>query len=99
MIDDGSQEAASFQENVTGIDRTLFILPHALRVALNPPNSLNPACKIASVSRDGDIVAGEIEPTLLQQVRDFIERNRETLIAYWEYQIDIDELRHRLKQL
>jgi hypothetical protein len=38
MIDDGSQEAASFQENVTGIDRTLFILPHALRVALNPPS-------------------------------------------------------------
>ena len=99
MIDDGSQEAASFQENVTGIDRTLFILPHALRVALNPPNSLNPACKTASILLDGDVVAGEIEPALLQQVRKFIARNRETLIAYWEYQIDIDELRHRLKQL
>jgi hypothetical protein len=51
---------------------------------------------MALVSLQGDVVAGEIEPPLLQQVREFIERNREVLIDYWEYRIDTDELRRRL---
>jgi hypothetical protein len=103
-IEDELQEMVSYRKNVTGVDNTVFISPrgrarHAARVkvAIDPPDSLNPACRTASISMDGDVVAGEIEPSLLRQVKAFIERNREVLIDYWEYQIDTDELRRRLK--
>lgn len=103
-IEDELQEMVSYRKNVTGVDNTVFISPrgrarHAARVkvAIDPPDSLNPACRTASIALDGDVVAGEIEPPLLQQVREFIERNREVLMEYWNYEIDTDELRRRLK--
>jgi len=51
---------------------------------------------MALVSLQGDVVAGEIEPALLQQVREFIARNRDVLVEYWEYRIDTDEPRRSL---
>ena len=95
-IEDDLQEMVSFREDVTGISHTLFISPHAIWVAIDPPDSLNPACRMALVSLQGDVVAGEIEPALLQQVREFIARNRDVLVEYWDYRIDTDELRQRL---
>ena len=95
-IEDDLQEMVSFREDVTGISHTLFISPHAIWVAIDPPDSLNPACRMALVSLQGDVVAGEIEPALLQQVREFIARNREVLIDYWGYRIDTDEPRRSL---
>ena len=104
-IEDELQEMVSYRKNVTGVDNTVFISPrghharHAARVkvAIDPPDSLNPACRTASILLSGNVTAGEIEPSLLQQVRKFIERNRAVLIDYWDYQIDTDELRRRLK--
>jgi hypothetical protein len=48
---------------------------------------------------DGSVVAGEIPPRLLDQARRFVDANRDALLAYWEYQIDTDELRRRLKSV
>ena len=96
-VEDELQETISFQKNVTGINNTLFISPHAIRVAIDPPDSLNPQCRTATISLAGEVVAGDIEPALLRQVREFIERNREVLSDYHEYEIDTDQLRQRLK--
>jgi hypothetical protein len=97
------QEMVSYRKNVTGVDHTLFISPkgnaqHAprIKVAIDPPYSLDPRSKTAAIGFDGSVLAGEIGPGLLQQVRHFIKQNRRVLLAYWDYQIDTDELRQRL---
>lgn len=102
---DELQEMVSYRKNVTGIAHTIFISPrgnaqHAARVkvAIDPPDSLDPRSEIASVSITGDVVVGTIDPHLLQQVRRFIDRNRRVLIDYWNYAIDTDELRQRLRR-
>jgi hypothetical protein len=48
---------------------------------------------------DGVVRAGEIPPSLLATVQRFIELNRAVLIDHWEYRIDADELRQRLKSI
>src|SRR5262249_24348984 len=101
------EEAASFRKAVTGMDNTVFILPkgntrHALRikVAIDPPLTVDPRAKIASVAiADGAIVAGEIPSWLVDQARRFIDINRDVLLDYWDYRIDTDELRRRLKPI
>ena len=46
------------------------------------------------------VVAGEDVPApLLDQVRRFIDLNRGTLLDYWEYRIDTEQLRRRLKPI
>jgi hypothetical protein len=95
---DDLQETLSFRKDVTGITNTLFVAPHAIHVAIDPPNSLDPtACKTASISIDGQVVAGDIEPELLRQAREFIARNRDVLLDYWHYEIDTGQLCHRLR--
>jgi hypothetical protein len=92
---------------MTGIDSTIFISPkgntrHAARIklAIAPPDSIDPRSKTASVAiADGTVVAGDIPPRLLEQVREFIGGNREVLLDYWEYRIDTEALRRRLKSL
>jgi len=81
-IEDELQEMVSYQKNVTDISPRGHA-QHAARVkvAIDPSDSLNPqVARTASVSLDGNVVAGEIEPSLLRQVRAFIERNREVLV-------------------
>jgi hypothetical protein len=99
LTEDELQETISFQKNVTNISHILFILPTRVTVAIDPPDSLNPQCRTASISISGNVVAGEIEQALLQQVREFIERNREVLTEYRDYKIDTDELRRGLKKV
>jgi hypothetical protein len=101
------EEMLSYRKNVTGVDNTVFISPkgntrHAprVKVAIDPPDSVDPRASTASVAvADGTVVAGEIPSALLEQVRRFIDANREVLIDYWEYRIDTEALRRRLKSL
>jgi hypothetical protein len=44
-------------------------------------------------------VAGELPSRLLDQARRFIEANRDALLDYWEYRIDTEELRRRLRPI
>jgi Domain of unknown function (DUF4160) len=101
------EQIISYRKNVTGVDNTIFISPkgntrHAPRIklAIDPPDSVDPRGNIASVAiMDGTVVAGDVPPKLLDQVRRFIDANREVLVEYWEYRIDTEALRRRLKSL
>ena len=101
------EEMVPYRKNVTGVDNTIFISPkgntrHAARIklAIDPPDSVDPRGNTASVAiTDGTVVAGEVAPRLLDQVRRFIDANRGVLLDYWEYRIDTEALRRRLKSL
>jgi hypothetical protein len=101
------EEIVSYRKDVTGVENTIFISPkgntrHAprIKVAIDPPLSVDPRSKTASVATaDGSVVAGEVPPWLLDQARRFIDANRDVLLDYWEYRIDTDELRRRLKSI
>jgi hypothetical protein len=62
--------------------------------------SVDPRSKTASVALgDGAVVMGEVPAWLLDQVRRFIDINRQVLLDYWEYRIDTEELRRRLTSI
>jgi hypothetical protein len=99
------EEMVSFRKSATGISHTIFISPRGnarhgprVKVAIDPPDTLNPRGKIATVTFDGDII-GTIDPHLADQVKRFIEINRTTLLDYWHYRIDGRELDRKLKPL
>ncbi len=101
-------EMVSYRKDVTGVANVLFISPkgftrHAarLKVAINPPDSIDPRTQTASIAiHDGSVVAGDpIPPNVLNQVRRFIDANRDTLLDYWEYRIDTSQLGQRLKPI
>jgi hypothetical protein len=99
------EEMVSYRKDVTGVDNTIFISPKGntrlgprVELAIDPPDSIDPRGKTASVAiGDGAVLIGEIPPRLLEQVRRFIDANREALLDYWEYRIDTEALRRRLK--
>jgi hypothetical protein len=101
------EEIVSWRKDVTGVENSIFISPkgntrHAprIKVAVGPPQSIDPRTKTASVAiADGTVVAGEAPARLLDQARRFIDANRDVLIDYWEYRIDSDELRRRLRSI
>jgi hypothetical protein len=96
---------AMFRKNVTGVDNLIYIsveFPgHAprIKVAVDPAARLDPFGDNASVAiADGVHLAGtEMPSRLRKQVEWFLELNRQTLLDYWNKQIDTDELRDRLK--
>jgi hypothetical protein len=101
------EEMLSYRKNVTGVNNTIFISPkgntrHAARIklAIDPPDSVDPRGNTASIAiADGATVAGDVPPALLEQVQRFIDANRAVLLDYWEYRIDTDTLRRRLKSV
>jgi hypothetical protein len=101
------EETVSYRKNVTGVDHTIFISPrgktrHAprIKVAINPSNSIDPQTETASIRiADGEVVAGSVPAPLIDQVRRFVDANRDALLDYWDYRIDADELRQRLKPI
>src|SRR5919108_2283550 len=66
------EEMVSYRKDVTGVDHTIFISPkgntrHAPRIklAIDPPDSIDPRGKTASVAiADGAVVGGEIPSRL-----------------------------------
>jgi hypothetical protein len=101
------EEMVSYRKAVTGVDNTIFISPkgntrHAARIklAIEPPDSIDPRSKTASISiGDAAVVAGDVPARLLDQVRRFLEVNRDVLLDHWEYRIDTEELRRRLRSV
>ena len=95
---DELEEMVSYRKNVTGIDHTIFISPrgHAahgpqVKVAIDPPDSVDPRSTIATITFDGAVI-GVIDPQLARQVHQFIDVNRAVLLDYWNYKIDADQL-------
>ena len=101
------EEMVTYRKNVTGVDNTLFISPkgltqHAPRIklAIEPPDSINPNSVTASIAIDsGKVVAGDVPTELLEQAQRFLDLNRDVLLDYWNYRIDTDELQKRLKSI
>ena len=103
---DEFEETLSFRKDTTGVDNTIFISAHAgnaahgprVKVAIDPPDSLDPRGNVATVTLDGAVI-GELDPQLLRQVLRFMQTNRQVLLDYWLYRIDTDQLRQRLQSI
>jgi hypothetical protein len=102
---DDLQETLSFRKDVTGVDNTIFISPRdnaahgpRVKVAVDPPDSLDPRGRIATITFDGAVI-GAINPELARQVDRFIQLNREVLLAYWNYEIDANQLQQGLQSI
>lgn len=101
------EHMVTYRKNITGVDNTIFISPglrvrHAprIKVAVDPPDSINPLSEQASVEiSTGKVVAGEVSAALLKQLQKFIELNRDVLLEYWDARITTDELQARLKAI
>jgi hypothetical protein len=101
------EHMVTYRKDVTGVDNTIFISPglrvrHAprIKVAISPPDSINPLSEQGSVEiSTGKVVAGEVPPELLKQVQQFIELNRPVLLDYWHCWIDTKQLQERLKAI
>ena len=99
------EEMVSYRANVTGIGHTIFISPRGnaahgprVKVAIDPPDSLDPRGTIATITLGGAVI-GTIDPQLARQVQQFIDVNRAVLLDYWNYKIDTDQLRQRLQSI
>jgi hypothetical protein len=101
------EEMVSYRKDVTGVDNTIFISPkgntrHAprIKIAIEPPHTFDPRGNTAAIAiSDGAVMVGDVPPRLLDQARRFIEANREALLDYWEYRIDTETLRQRLRRV
>jgi hypothetical protein len=101
------EHMGSFRKDRTGIDNTIWVSPrgrsrHAARikVAIDPPDSLDPTSVTASVTiHDGSVVAGDVPRHVLRQVQEFVKLNREVLTDFWEMRIDTHQLDQRLKPI
>lgn len=101
------EEMASYRRKTTGVANVVFISSkgrtrHAARiaVAIEAPDSVDPRNGVAWVDiATGAVVAGHVDPVLLAQLRAFIDLNRATLLAYWNYKISTAELHDRLRSI
>jgi hypothetical protein len=100
------EEMVSYRKDVTGVDNTIFIAPRGntrhparIKLAIDPPHTVDPRGKTAVVAIADGKVTGDVSSHLLEQARRFVDTNREVLLDYWEYRIDTETLRQRLKPL
>ena len=99
------QDMASLEKESTGVDNTIFVSTkgharHAprIKIAVDPPDSLNAAAKTASMAiHDFSIIGAYLPPHIVEQAKRFIELNRELLLDYWEAKIGTKEMINRLK--
>jgi hypothetical protein len=103
---DEAEDMVSLRKDVTGVDNTIFVstrgyAQHAprIKIAVDPPDSLNATSKSASMALHDYSVMGEyLPPAIVEQARKFIERNRSTLLEYWDNKIDTARLIERLER-
>jgi hypothetical protein len=104
---DEAEDMVSLRKVRTGVDNTAFVSTkgyarHApcVKIAIDPPDSLNAAARTASMSiHDYSIAGTHMPPHLVKQVKRFIERNRASLLDYWDNKIDTAELIERLRSI
>jgi hypothetical protein len=105
LEEDEAGHMVSIVRKRSGIHNTLFASTkgnsrHAARIkiAINPPDSLNETCDGASMAlHDFSTVGAYMSPRLVEQVKTFIEINRDVLLEYWEAKIDTEAMLERLK--
>jgi hypothetical protein len=102
--DEEVEDMVSLRSEKTGIDNTIFIstkgyAQHAprIKIAVDPPHSFNATSKSASMAiHDYSMTGAYVAPHVVEQAKQFIDRNREALLDYWEHKIDTAELIERL---
>jgi hypothetical protein len=105
LEEDEAGHMVSIVKKRSGIDDTLFASTRGnsrqaarIKIAVDPPNSLNETCKGASMAlHDFSTVGAYMAPSLVEQVKTFIELNRDALLAYWDATIDTETMLERLK--
>jgi hypothetical protein len=101
---DEAEDMVSLRKDRTGVDNTVFVSTKGyarhgprIKIAIDPPDSLNAAAKTASMAiHDYGVAGAHMPPHLIEQAKRFIERNRAALLDYWENKIDTPELIERL---
>ncbi len=102
--DDEVEDAVSLRSEKTGVDNTIFVstkgyAQHAprIKIAVDPPHTFNATAKSASMAiHDYSMTGAYVAPHVVEQAKQFIDRNREALLDYWEHKIDTAELIERL---
>jgi hypothetical protein len=105
---DGEDPAdmVSLRKDRTGVDNTIFVSTkgnarHAARIkiAVDPPDSLNAGGKTASMTvHDCKIIGEYMEPRVAEHAKRFIEANRDVLLSYWNFEVDTATLLERLRR-
>jgi hypothetical protein len=93
-------DMVSLRPSRTGIDCVIFVstgigAQHAprIKIAVDPPDSLNAASASASMTIHDYKVTGAYLPThIVEQAKRFIERNHDILLRYWNCEIDTEQL-------
>lgn len=107
-------ELISLRADVTGVDNVVFVSSHAqlrewrpsIKIAIDPPQSLDPNIVTASMSipneydgeGDYNVRGAYMPPALAEQARQFIDRNRDVLLSYYDCEIDTAQLLDRLRR-
>jgi hypothetical protein len=102
---DEAEDMVSLPKDVTGVEGTVFVSTKgcahhvaSVKIAVDPPDALNATSKSASMSiADCKIMGEYVDLRLAEQAKQFIGRNREALLSYWNCEIDTAELIKRLK--
>jgi hypothetical protein len=101
---DEAADMVSLRRQRTGVDSTIFVstkgyAQHAprIKIAVDPPHTFNATAKTASMAIHDFSVTGDLPPHVAEQAKQFIERNRDVLLRYWDYAIDTDEMIAQLK--
>lgn len=107
--DDEAGDMVSLTKRRTGIDNTIFASTKGcvdsrhgprIKIALDPPKRLIAGGKSASMSiGDYSVRGGYIPPALVEQAKQFIERNRAALPACWEGEIETEDFIARLEPI
>jgi hypothetical protein len=100
------EHMASFRRDTAGVENTIWLSPKGrtrraacVKVAIDS-HTLDAASETASVAvHDGSLVEGNMSSGLLEQVRRFIDLNRDAITDYWENRIDTRQLDQRLKAI
>jgi hypothetical protein len=100
-----AEDMAALRTDVTGVDNTVFVspkgyAPHAARIkiAVDPSHSLDPTAKKASMAiHDYSTIGAYLPPHIVEQAKQFIDRNRDALLRYWNHEIDTRELLSQIK--
>jgi NAD(P)H-dependent FMN reductase len=96
LDDEEAADMVSLSKDITGIDNVIFVSTkyhgrHAprIKIAVDPPGKFSATGKNASMAIHDYGVRGEyLPPHVLEQAKQFIERNRDVLVRYWEEETD-----------
>ena len=97
---DEAEDMVSLRTDHTGVDNVVFVstrgyAQHAARIkiAVDPPDSLNAAGASASMAiHDYSVSGAYLPPRIVEQAKRFIERNQAILLRYWNCEIDTAQL-------